>query len=138
MINKLTVEQRIKEYKNDPVSLIFLILVLAAAVISVLVVVAIIAYILIQGIPHLDTDLFSLEYTRDNVSMMPAIINTLLMTILTLLMAVPVGVGSAIYLEEYAKRGSKLVKVISITTETLAGIPSIVYGLFGFLLFNIA
>jgi phosphate transport system permease protein len=111
---------------------------LAAAVISVLVVVAIIAYILIQGIPHLDTDLFSLEYTRDNVSMMPAIINTLLMTILTLLMAVPVGVGSAIYLEEYAKRGSKLVKVISITTETLAGIPSIVYGMFGFLLFNIA
>ncbi len=138
MINKLTVEQRLKEYKNDPVSLIFLILVLVAAVISVLVVVAIIAYILIQGIPHLDTDLFALEYTRDNVSMMPAIINTLFMTVLTLLMAVPVGVGSAIYLEEYAKRGSKLVKVISITTETLAGIPSIVYGLFGFLLFNIA
>ena len=67
--------------------------------------------------------------------MMPAIINTVLMTGMTLIMAVPVGVFSAIYLVEYAKKGNKLVSVVRITTETLAGIPSIVYGLFGFLMF---
>ena len=67
--------------------------------------------------------------------MMPAIINTVLMVLLVLLIAVPVGIGAAIYLVEYAKRGSKLVKLVRITAETLSGIPSIVYGLFGYLLF---
>ena len=77
-------------------------------------------------------DLFAWEYTTDNVSMLPAMINTLYMTSLTLLMAVPVGVFSAIYLVEYAKRGNKIVNIVRITTETLQGIPSIVYGLFGY------
>ena len=67
--------------------------------------------------------------------MMPSIINTIIMTALTLVMAVPVGVFSAIYLVEYAKKGNKLVKVIRTTAETLSGIPSIVYGLFGYILF---
>ena len=138
MLNKLTFKQRIKEYKNNPLSLFLLVLVLFAAVITVSLIGIIIAYILIKGIPHIDADLFSLRYTRENVSMMPAIINTITMTVLTLIMAVPVGVLSAIYLVEYAPRGSKLVKIIRITTETLSGIPSIVYGLFGFLFFNVA
>ena len=94
-----------------------------------------IAYILIKGVPHLSLDLFAWEYTSDNCSMMPAIINTLEMTFLALLIAVPFGIGSAIYLVEYAKRGNKLVEVVRITTETLTGIPSIVYGLFGMLFF---
>lgn len=94
-----------------------------------------IAYILIKGVPHLSMDLFAWEYTSDNCSMMPAIINTLEMTFFALLIAVPFGIGSAIYLVEYAKRGNKLVEVVRITTETLTGIPSIVYGLFGMLLF---
>lgn len=98
----------------------------------------IVAYILIKGIPNITPELFACEYTSKNVSMMPAIINTLLMTGFTLLMAVPVGVFSAVYLAEYAKRGSKLVKLIRVTVETLSGIPSIVYGLFGFLAFVIA
>ena len=94
-----------------------------------------IAYILIKGVPHLSMDLFAWEYTSDNCSMMPAIINTLEMTFFALLIAVPFGIGSAIYLVEYAKRGNKLVEIVRITTETLTGIPSIVYGLFGMLFF---
>ena len=94
-----------------------------------------IAYILIKGVPHLSLDLFTWEYTSDNCSMVPAIINTLQMTFLALLIAVPFGLGSAIYLVEYAKRGNKLVELVRITTETLTGIPSIVYGLFGMLFF---
>ena len=94
-----------------------------------------IAYILIKGVPYLSMDLFAWEYTSDNCSMMPAIINTLEMTFFALLIAVPFGIGSAIYLVEYAKRGNKLVEIVRITTETLAGIPSIVYGLFGMLFF---
>lgn len=94
-----------------------------------------IAYILIKGLPHLSLDLFAWEYTSDNCSMVPAIINTLEMTFFALLIAVPFGIGSAIYLVEYAKRGNKLVELVRITTETLTGIPSIVYGLFGMLFF---
>ena len=94
-----------------------------------------IAYILLKGVPHLSLDLFAWEYTSDNCSMMPAIINTFQMTFFALLIAVPFGIGSAIYLVEYAKRGNKLVEIVRITTETLTGIPSIVYGLFGMLLF---
>ena len=77
-----------------------------------------IAYILIKGVPHLSMNLFAWEYTSDNCSMMPAIINTLEMTFFALLIAVPFGIGSAIYLVEYAKRGNKLVEVVRITTET--------------------
>ena len=94
-----------------------------------------IAYILIKGVPHLSFELFAWEYTSDNCSMMPAIINTLEMTLFALLIAVPFGIASAIYLVEYAKRGNKLVEIVRITTETLTGIPSIVYGLFGMLFF---
>ncbi len=94
-----------------------------------------IAYILLKGVPHLSLDLFAWEYTSDNCSMMPAIINTFQMTFFALLIAVPFGIGSAIYLVEYAKRGNKLVEIVRITTETLTGIPSIVYGLFGMLFF---
>ena len=95
----------------------------------------IIIFIVAKGAPHLSLDLFAWEYTSDNVSMMPAIINTLIMTGLSLVIAVPLGIFAAIYLVEYAKRGSKLVKVIRMTAETLSGIPSIIYGLFGLLFF---
>ena len=94
-----------------------------------------VVYILIKGIPHLSVDLFSFNYTSENVSLFPALINTITITLLSLLIAVPLGIFSALYLVEYAKRGNKIVGVVRITAETLAGIPSIVYGLFGFLLF---
>ena len=125
----------LKKYKGHPGSLILVILVILAAVITFSVLLFLIAYILIKGVPHLKPSLFAWEYNSDNVSMMPAIINTLIMTLVSLVIAVPFGIFSAIYLVEYAKRGNKFVKVIRLTTETLSGIPSIVYGLFGFLFF---
>lgn len=109
-----------------------------SAGITTAILLALIGYILIKGIPCLKPSLFAWEYNTDNVSMMPAIINTIVMTLVTLLFAVPVGVFSAIYLVEYAQRGNKLVKVVRMTTETLSGIPSIVYGLFGYLMFGVA
>lgn len=95
----------------------------------------IMGYILVRGIPHLSPALFAWEYNSENVSLTPALINTLYMTVLSLAFAVPLGVGAAIYLSEYAKRSSRLVKVVRLTAETLSGIPSIIYGLFGALFF---
>lgn len=95
-------------------------------------------YILVNGVPNLTADLFAWKYTSKNVSMLPSIINTFIITILSLVLAIPLGIGAAIYMVEYAKRGNKLVKIVRITTETLSGIPSIVFGLFGYLFFVIA
>ena len=127
-----------KSYKNHPLSLVLFLLVNLAAVITAAVVLFLLGYILWHGVPNLSLPgIFAWEYNGENQSMTPAIINTLIMTVLTLLLAVPVGVFAAIYLVEYAKKGSKLVKLIRVTAETLAGIPSIVYGLFGFIVFVI-
>lgn len=96
----------------------------------------ILGYILAKGIPNLtSTGLFAWEYTSDNVSLVPAAINTLMLVALALVMSIPFGIGSAIYLTEYAKKGNKFVSIIRVTTETLSGIPSIIYGLFGMLFF---
>ena len=124
--------------RQKTVQWILRVLVWAAAAITIGVLVALIAYILIMGIPNLSPESFEWEYTTENVSMMPAIINTIIMTVLALLLAVPVGIFSAIYLVEYARRGNKLVSVVRTTAETLSGIPSIVYGLFGYLMFGVA
>lgn len=110
----------------------------AGTVFSVGVLLLIVGYILIKGIPNLTPELFAWKYNSTNVSMMPAIINTLLMTLLSLLVCVPLGIGAAIWLTEYAPRGSKLVKLVRMTAETLSGIPSIIYGLFGSLFFVVA
>lgn len=106
-----------------------------SAFLTVGALVCIVVYILYKGIPNLSPDLFALEYNSENVSLFPALVNTVTMTLVTLLIAVPLGIFSAVYLTEYAKRGNKLVTVVGITAETLSGIPSIVYGLFGYLLF---
>lgn len=135
-INKVTFRDKLREYKKHPKSLFVMILVMLSAVFAVGILLFLMIYILANGIPHLTPEQFEWKYTPENQSMMPAIINTLTMTLLTLLIAVPVGIFAAVYLVEYAKRGNKLVKIIRVTTETLSGIPSIVYGLFGFLLFN--
>lgn len=134
-INKVTFSQRLREYKRKPLSLVMYLVVLIAAALSVLALVFLIVYILVMGVPNLTPDLFAWEYNSNNVSCMPAIINTVIITLLTLVIAVPFGIGAAIYLAEYAKRGNKLVKLIRTMAETLAGIPSIVYGLFGMLCF---
>ena len=108
----------------------------AAAAATVLILGFLIGYVLIRGVPNLKPALFSLHYTSENQSMLPAIVNTCTMTAMALLLAVPEGVGAAVYLVEYAKKGSRLVRLVRLATETLSGIPSIVYGLFGMLLFN--
>lgn len=128
-------QAEIKLKRKRPLSIILKILVVAAALITFAALIFLIAYILINGIPYLKPSLFALEYNSDNVSMFPSLINTLLMTLLALVIAVPLGVFTAIYLVEYAKKGSKFVEVIRMTAETLSGIPSIVYGLFGMLFF---
>ena len=107
----------------------------AGAAVTSLVLAFVVGYILVNGVPYLTPSLFEWEYDSTNVSLMPALVNTLVMAGLSLLMAVPVGVGSAIYLVEYAKRGSRFVQMVRTTTETLQGIPSIIYGLFGLLFF---
>jgi phosphate transport system permease protein len=97
----------------------------------------IIGYILFRGLPYLTQSLFSMKYTSENVSMLPSIITTVMLVFLTLLVATPIGIFTGFYLIEYAKKGNKLVELIRIATETLSGIPSIVYGLFGMLFFVI-
>lgn len=126
-----------KRKKIDFISLGLRAAVILSAVITLGVLCSLLAYILIKGVPYIKPELFEWEYNTSNTSMMPAIINTLIITVISLLVAVPIGVGSAIYLTEYAPRGSKLVKVVGLTTETLSGIPSIVYGLFGYLFFAV-
>lgn len=107
-----------------------------AAALTVLVLGFLIVYILVKGVPHLSPELFAWEYNSENVSMLPSIINTLEIVLLTLLISIPFGIGSAIYLVEYASSKNRFVPTIRMTTETLTGIPSIVYGLFGMLFFN--
>lgn len=122
-------------YKNRKGSLILRMLLILSAIITVTVLVFIIGYILIKGIPHLTPSLFAWKYTSDNASLTPALINTLFITVLSLIVAIPLGIGSAIYLVEYAKKGNKFVGLVRIMSETLTGIPSIIYGLFGMLFF---
>lgn len=117
------------------VSHILKFLVRFAAALTCFVLVFLVGYILFKGIPHLSPSLFAWEYTSENVSLTPALINTILMILLALLVSLPLGIGAAIYLTEYTGRGNKLVSLIRITAETLSGIPSIVYGLFGMLFF---
>lgn len=136
-INRQTLRGRLRQYAKSPLSLALMILVMLSALFAAGILLFIVGYILVNGVPHLTTEQFEWKYTPENQSMMPAIINTVLMTALTLVLAVPIGIFAAVYLVEYAKRGNKLVKIIRITTETLSGIPSIVFGLFGFLMFVI-
>ncbi len=129
---------KLKSYKRNPLSLFLAVLVYLAAGATIIVLASLVGYILVKGIPNITLEQFAWKYNTENVSMMPAIINTITMTLLSLVIAVPLGVGAAIFLVEYAKRGNKLVGIVRITAETLSGIPSIVYGLFGYLLFVVA
>ena len=125
-----------RRYRNHIGSLALALVTHLAAAVTVLALGFLVGYVLIRGVPNLNADMFSLAYTSDNQSMLPAILNTCTMTLLALLAAVPFGIASAIYLAEYAKKESKIVALIRVTTETLSGIPSIVYGLFGMLFFS--
>ena len=134
-INEASLAQRLRGYVRHPMSLVMMLLVMLAAALTFFVLLYIIGYILVKGVPHLTPSLFALEYNTENVSLFPAIINTISITFLSLLIAAPLSICTAIYLVEYAKRGNRLVGIIRMTAETLSGIPSIVYGLFGMLFF---
>ena len=113
------------------------IIVWLAAGVNILSLISLIGYILAQGIPYLGWELFALEYTTQNVSLFPALVDTILMVAVALSLAAPIGIGTAIYFVEYAKKGNKFVSIMDMATDTLAGIPSVVYGLFGLLFFVI-
>ena len=134
-MNRQSIKDRLASYRRTPGSLIVMILVLLAAALTIAALLFLLVYILVNGIPYLNADLFSWEYTSENVSVVPAMINTVIMAVISLIFAIPFGIGSAIYLVEYANKGNKLVKVVRVTAETLTGTPSIVYGLFGMLFF---
>jgi len=136
-INTTTYKDKLRGYIRNPFSGLLFLIVLLAALLTFTILMFLIGYILTRGIPHLSLSLFEFQYNTTNVSMMPAMINTVIMVALALLIAGPLGIFSAIYLVEYAKSGSKLVKVVRMTAETLTGIPSIVFGLFGMLFFVI-
>lgn len=124
-------------YGRDPLSVALLIGVWTAATITFLSLAFLLVYILGQGLPNINLDLFALEYNTQNVSLFPALLDTIIMVVLALALATPLGVFAAIYLVEYAQRGNKLVSAVRVTADTLSGIPSIVYGLFGMLFFVI-
>ncbi len=110
-------------------------LVWIACIVTFAVLIFLIAYILVKGIPHIKPSLFALHYTSENASVVPALINTIIMVGLSLVIAVPIGIFSAIFLVEYTAKENKFIKLIRLTTETLSGIPSIIFGLFGMLFF---
>ena len=130
----MSIKRFVEKY---PLSTFLYGLVMSSALLTFLTLIFLLAYILFQGVSNINLDIFALEYTSENVSLFPALVTTVIMVLLALGIAVPLGVGAAIYLVEYAKRGNKFIECMRITNDTLAGIPSIVYGLFGMLFFVI-
>lgn len=122
-------------YGKKPGSALMMLLVWGSALITFGALFCLMGYVFWKGIFHLKPSLFAITYTTENASLFPALINTLEMIGLALVVAIPLGVGAAIYLVEYAKKDSRFVDWIRLTTETLTGIPSIIYGLFGMLFF---
>ncbi len=116
-------------------SRVFRACVYGATVLTVLAVCFIIGYILVMGIPHIKPEMFELTYSSTNVSFIPALFNTLIMILLAVSVSSVFGIGAAIFLNEYTNRGNWFVRLVALATETLSGIPSIVYGLFGLLFF---
>ena len=110
MNKKNDFSQKMHSYLRHPASLIMMILVKLAALITFTVLIFLIVYILVHGVPYLKPSLFSLHYNSENASLMPALINTVIMTLLSLLLAVPIGIFSAIFLAEYAGKGNKFVE----------------------------
>lgn len=124
-----------RRLRRHPLSFLVRLLCRLAAAITAFALMYLVGDILVKGVPHLKPELFALRYTTDNQSMLPSLVNTLIITVLSLLVAVPLGVGGAVYLTEYARRDSRLVRLVRLTAETLSGIPSVIYGLFGMMCF---
>lgn len=123
--------------RKRPLDNIAYVLIYFSAFISVAILIGIIVYVTVKGISNVNWTFLSTERSalKGTNGIAGNILNTLYIVVVTIVIATPIGVGSAIYLNEYAKPG-KLVKIIEFTTETLAGIPSIIFGMFGLVLFN--
>nr|WP_024838219.1 phosphate ABC transporter permease PstA [Clostridium sp. 12(A)] len=117
---------------------ILLVLIYLCASISILVLIGIMGYVFVRGIPAISLSFLTTvpSTIKGTFGIVGNIVNTLYIVVITLLIATPLGVGAAIYLNEYAK-GGKIIRIIEFTTETLSGIPSIIFGLFGYVFFGI-
>ena len=124
-----------RKWRRHPLSALVRLLCRLAMAVTAFALLYLVGDILIKGVPNLKPELFSLHFTTENQSMLPAIISTLIIALMTLCLALPLGVGGAIYLAEYARRDSLAVRLVRLTAETLSGIPSIIYGLFGSMCF---
>lgn len=122
-------------YKAHPMSFIMKLLIGICAVLTTAVFLMLAGYVLIKGVPYLTPSLFRPKGTTDEVTLLPSIVNTLKMVGIALVIAAPLGIGCSIYLVEYAKKGSKVVKLVRLAAQTLSGIPSIIYGIFGSMFF---
>lgn len=107
-------------------------------IISMISLSAILLYILVEGVPHIDFELLFGEFRYGKVTLLPAITGSLMIVLLSMAIALPAGIFAAVFLNEYTKKNSRLVKVIDLATETLAGVPSVIFGLFGYLFFSLA
>jgi len=125
-----------KQLKTRKIKSFFLkSLVWLSGILTVVILLYILIFILVRGIPNINSQFLFGKYNSVSLSAFSSIITTLEMIVISLVIAVPIGVFCAIYLAEYAKRGNKVVKLIRLAVDTLAGIPSIVYGLFGMIFF---
>jgi phosphate transport system permease protein len=113
------------------------VLIYLCASISIMVLIGIMGYVFVRGVPEISLEFLTTvpSTIKGTFGIVGNIVNTLYVVVITLLIATPLGVGAAIYLNEYAK-GGKAVRIIEFTTETLAGIPSIIFGLFGYVFFG--
>lgn len=129
MQDKISKERKIK------CAIINILMYLCVAIICILLI-GIIGYILYRGLPHISVEFLTSKPSliRGTVGILPNILNTLYIILMTLIIALPMGVGAAVYLNEYAEN-KKIVRIIELATETLSGIPSIIYGLVGMLIF---
>jgi phosphate transport system permease protein len=112
-------------------------LMISSAILTAVLVVFLLVYVLLEGVPNITWELLSGKpsYLTERIGILPDIVNTIYIVLATMLIVLPLGVGAAIYLTEYAS-DRKIVGMIEYAAETLSGIPSIIYGLVGMLLFS--
>ncbi len=134
-INRQSFKDKLQAYLHKPFSFIMFLLICLGTALSAAAVLWVLLYTFIQGVPNLRPSLFAWTWTLENNSMMPALINTLVIALLSLLIAGVIGVFAAIFMVEYAKSTNVFVKIVRIAAETLSGIPSVVFGIFGMIFF---
>lgn len=134
-INHQTLKDKLRAYLKKPFSFVALILILLASLATAAIVVWILVYVLMQGVPYLKPSMFEWRWSLSNMSLMPSLINTIVIAAVSLVISGVIGIFAAIFMVEYAKSTNIFVKIVRVAAETLSGIPSIVYGIFGMMFF---